>query len=249
MIEAILEKIWLRANEAKVYLALLKAWTTHAGRIISTTGLAKSSVYNALEYLAEKWLVISYVHTGTTKYAAEEPAKLEYILAKEAKNIRQKQTDLENILPELYGIKNPGLLLPKVRMYEGVEWMRTVLFDATKAHEEVLSYMNIDAMESVFHETKAEYVQERIKNGVKKKIIALDTKKAREYFEYYSKTPTRVRYVEELTNIFQLEFVIYDKKIAYITYRDKHPIGVIIEDEDIYNFHRSMHEQLWKRIT
>ena len=70
MLTELLQNIGLKANEATVYLALLKLGTTHAGRIVLETKLQKSSVYNALEYLIERGLVVSYNHAGVRNFAA-----------------------------------------------------------------------------------------------------------------------------------------------------------------------------------
>lgn len=45
--------------------------------------------------------------------------------------------------------------------------------------------------------------------------------------------------------MFPIEMNIYDNKVTYITQRDKEPIGVIVEDADIYQAQKALFDSLW----
>ena len=241
-----LQQLWLKENEAILYLALLKLGTTYASQLVKDTGLANSSVYNALEYLERRGLVNKYIHGRTTKFSAEDPSKLEYLATQELKSAKENKDLASSIVPELYGMKNPHLSLPTVRMYQGDEGLRTVLEDSLGATEEVYTYVSPVDMIEHMSEINDEYVKKRIKAKIIKKTLMLDTPENRKIADsYIGKSVSEVRFVPKELTPFHTDVNIYDGKITYITYRQKNPIGIIIEDEDIYQVHRSMFEGLW----
>ena len=91
---SILEDIGLTGAEIKVFLALLEAGSSNAGKIVEKSGLQNAVVHRAFHSLAEKCL-ITYVFEGRIKkYQAIEPKLLLSFLD-------EKKARLEKILPEL----------------------------------------------------------------------------------------------------------------------------------------------------
>ena len=246
MIMETLKLIWLRENEVTVYLALLKLGTTHVGRIVIETQLPKSSIYDALEQLMERGLANKYIHGKTTKFTAEDPEKITHILAQEAKTVKKKQVLFDQILPELYGMTNNEGILPKVRMFQGVEGMREVLNDSLTAREIPYTYVNPEDMEKYFKSINDPYVKKRIETRFRKKVLVVDTPWTREFLKsYIGMQVSEVRFLPKTTQNFHIAMNIYDGKVTYLTYRIQEPIGVIIEDDDIYKLHRTLFETLW----
>ncbi|EKD44621.1 MAG: transcriptional regulator, TrmB [uncultured bacterium (gcode 4)] len=243
----LLQNIWLNENESKVYLACLELGNAHAWRIIKHNWLARATVYDALERLIKKWLVNKMTRKGTTIFSPEDPERLEYILEMQSKSLKTVKKNLDSVLPQLKKLKNPYMRLPSVRIYEGIEGIRTVLNDSLTAKEIIYTYVNVDAMEKHIKQINDEYLEKRQKNIIRKKGLLVDTSFSRERMKGYDTTVTEARFLSKSTTPFHIEMNIYDGKISYLTYRDKNPLGIIIEDEDIYRIHRSTFELLWEQ--
>lgn len=245
MIEQILIDIWFKPNDVRVYLSLLRLGTSYISRIVSETQLPKSTVYDTLEKLEEKWLVNSYEHAGVTRFTAEDPQKIEHILSQEANKIRKRQKIFADILPDLYGIRSEHFSVPKIRLYHGVEGMKTVLDDTLSASEVIYTYVNVEDMELHFKDINDPYAQKRVDKNIKKKVFVEDTPWSREFLKkYIGMKVSEVKFLPP-SRIFHLEMNIYNNKVTYLTYRDKEPIGIIIEDSDIYEVQRALFETLW----
>lgn len=248
MIQDILIEIGLKHNEAKIYLTLLWIGTTHAGRLVLETKLPKATVYDTLESLEKKWLIHSYIHAKTTKYTAEDPEYIVHILEKQSKELKKKQQQFATILPELYGIRNEHFQVPKIRMYQGMEGMKTVLDDTLSAHEIIYTYVNVQDMETYFKAINDPYAQKRVEHNIKKRVFVEDTPWSRDFLKkYIGMKVSEVKFLPA-SKIFHLEMNIYDNKVTYLTYRDREPIGIIIEDRDIYEVQRALFETLWSMI-
>lgn len=248
MIEQLLIDIWFKPTEVRVYLSLLRLGTSYISRIVSETQLPKSTVYDILQRLEEKWLINSYEHAGTTRFTAEDPQKIEHILSQEARKIRKQQESFSELLPELYGIRNEHFSVPKIRLYQGEEGMKTVLDDTLSAHEIIYTYVNAQDMETYFKAINDPYAQKRVEQNIKKRVFVEDTPWSRDFLKkYIGMKVSEVKFLPA-SKIFHLEMNIYDGKVTYLTYRDKEPIGIIIEVRDIYEVQRALFETLWSMI-
>ncbi len=247
MLIPILQQIWLNENEAKIYLASLELWTIHAWRIIKQTWLARATVYDSLERLIKKWLISKYTKKGTTTFTAEDPEKLEDILELQSKSLSKIKESLNKVMPNLQKIKNLFLKLPSLKMFEWKEWINTVLNDWLTAKEVIYCLVNVDDMEKYIKDINDEFIKKRRQYNVYKKWLILNTPFAKELMKKYDRTVTEVRLLPKNTKLFHSELNIYDWKISYMAYRWKNQIGVIIENEDIYNIQRSIFDVLWEQ--
>lgn len=248
MIESILASIGLRPNEIQIYLALLQSGTTYVSRLVQEVPIPKATIYDILESLEKRWLVHSYIHAKTTKYTAENPEILEHILSKEAKNIKIKQNQLATILPELYGMQDKYFGVPKIRMYQGEEGMRTVLDDTLTTRETIDTIVNVSDMEQYFHDTNNIYAYKRIEKNIKKRVLVEDTQWCRDFLATYSAmSVSEVRFLPRDFKNFHLEMNLYDGKVNYITYRHNQPVGVIVEDVSIYELQKALFASLWNK--
>lgn len=183
-----------------------------------------------------------------TRFTAEDPQKIEHILSQEARKIRKQQEAFSNLLPQLYGIRNEQFSIPKIRLYQGEEGMKTVLDDTLSTHEIIYTYVNAEDMETYFKSINDPYAQKRVEKNIKKRVFVEDTPWSRDFLKnYIGMKVSEVKFLPP-KKIFHLEMNIYDGKVTYLTYRDKEPIGIIIEDHDIYEVQRALFETLWSMI-
>src|SRR3989344_3663074 len=128
-----LKEFGLTDNEVKVYLACLKLGTALVQGIAKKANTYRTYTYEILKSLIEKGLVSYVIKNGKQYFEVAEPEKLLNIL-------KEKETKINKILPDLKNIYKTSIEKPKVELYEGKEGLKTILDDIIRTKGEVLVY-------------------------------------------------------------------------------------------------------------
>jgi len=225
--EALME-YGLSEKEVNVYMALLKLGTSSVNRIAERSALQRTTTYDILKSLTEKGLV-SYVMKENKKFfEAADPNKLLNIL-------KEKQERIAEVIPALEVIRKTIKEKPSITLYEGKSGMKTILEDILKARKDFLCYASKKDLAIFFKYYLPHFVDERIRLGMKAKLI-LDAK------------PIAGRLTEcRITNKrFKTATWVYGNKVAILTLEEKEPVGIIIENEEIANTQRIVFDMMWQ---
>ena len=247
MYKDILTQISLSPNEAVVYEYLLKNGESAAGQIIKNTPLKRGVIYNALDELINKSLSVKKSKNQIALFSPNHPDKLrEYVDSRE-KEIAKAKNSLEANLPALISDFNLVSGKPGVRYFEGLKGVKKVLWDSLTTKGEILTYGNMEAIVTYIDKMNNKYVAERDRLGIKKRAIVLDSPFTREHLKNYHRQTTDMRFINHKKYNFSPIVEIYDNKVSYVTLTDDIKIGVIIEDKNINQLHKSLFEFTWKR--
>ncbi|MBW2965687.1 hypothetical protein KY342_01130, partial [Candidatus Woesearchaeota archaeon] len=116
MNEQILRDIGLSMNESKVFLALVELGQNTVGNISKKCKVHRTNVYDSLEKLKEKDLVVCIEKQGTKYFDAKNPKELISLLKK-------KEEKLKQILPQfLLDYKLAGKKT-EAHIFEGMQAM------------------------------------------------------------------------------------------------------------------------------
>lgn len=118
--EETLEHMGMSKNEAKVYLALARNGLSSAGKIAHLSKVHRTNVYDAIERLIEKGLVCYITKDGTKHFEATEPENLMNL-------IKEKEIELQKILPSLALDKKLAEKKSEVHVYNGIAAVRMIL--------------------------------------------------------------------------------------------------------------------------
>jgi len=110
-----LEQLGLSNYEATIYLALLDSGTTGAGELIKRTGLHRNVIYESLNKLIAKHLVVQYVKKKVAQYQVTDPEHL-------MDSLKAKEELAAQIIPEL---SRRADVQQEIVVYEGLEGFRT----------------------------------------------------------------------------------------------------------------------------
>jgi sugar-specific transcriptional regulator TrmB len=118
------QSLGLAKNEAKIYETLIREGNSPVGKISQKSGVYRRNVYDSLNRLIEKGLVIEIIESKENQYQAVEPRKLQEVL-------NEKFDSLDRALP---GLETLYLNTPaeyRVQTYKGKEgwkqYMRDIL--------------------------------------------------------------------------------------------------------------------------
>jgi sugar-specific transcriptional regulator TrmB len=107
-----LQQLNLSLNESKVYEALLSIGQTSAGEIIKRTQLHRSVVYETLDKLINKKLVIKIEKQNIAHFQVTDPDRI-------LDNIKSQEEIALDLIPQLKKLVDTKL--PEIMVYEGVE--------------------------------------------------------------------------------------------------------------------------------
>ena len=237
-IQSILQQLGLSKNKGVVYLAALEVGNGSAYEIARKAQLPRTTVHEILQQLMSMGLVGFIVKGRTRIYTAEPPARLKRIL-------QEKERLLESALPELTSRFRTSGRRPSVRLYEGLEGVKTVFEDTLTVRDKILC--GILSMADLYNIPGKKfmdgYVKRRIETGIRLRVIRSAVKEVEEVWPTSSKELREVRYAPR-DMIFPTTVYFYDKKIVVIG-TEKENFGMIIESEDLYTTQKNLFEVLW----
>jgi sugar-specific transcriptional regulator TrmB len=160
----VLKSIGLNRNEIFVYLDLIKKGKSSALEISKRTQLHRSNVYDILEKLFEKGIIDETIEDSKKYFYPIEPEDLlDYL--------KQKEIELESILPEIEKIHN----LPKEDRYvaisRGINSVKNIIQHLLDLNSPIQIYGMVRKMQESMGIFMEQFHRKRIKRKIASRII------------------------------------------------------------------------------
>jgi HTH-type transcriptional regulator, sugar sensing transcriptional regulator len=246
---SILKKLGLSEKEIKTYLKLLENGPSSVRMIAQAAELNRGTAYDILKDLMKMGLV-SYFHKDTKQhFTAEDPSRLIKFLASREDELKIVKNKIEEIIPELKLLQNTQSNKPVTKYYEGSRGIKFILSDilSTMKEEKNKEYFIYSApgIKEDVYAAYPEFIKKRIKYKIKVKTISLS-----EGGGTYGLDERKWLINQKNKLIPAMTYIIiYSNKCAFIS-RDKSnkPVGVIIENNMIYETQKIIFLQLWSLL-
>lgn len=124
-----LQKLGLAQNEAKIYETLLKMGQSGVSKIAGSANINRRNVYDSIERLLEKGIVLAVVQGRDTEYEAVDPKKLQDI-------IFEQEQSLKSIMPQMVDLFKAEPRNHEVAVYKGLEGFKLYLRDVLRTGED-----------------------------------------------------------------------------------------------------------------
>lgn len=243
--EKILIEAGLSEEQAAVYSSLLDKGPLKAGSISSWTGIKRGLIYKVLDQLESMGLISKKGGEGTVAvFAPEHPSRLAEIMERKEKSMALAK---ETVMFSLGSLSSKFNLLsgkPNVQFFEGKEGVSKVMRDSFTSQTEILTFADNEAMNKYYPELNKENIEARKNSNIKKRLISIDTPYIRELAKNDNPEITDRRLID--SEKFSTVMQIYDNKVTYITLDPHKEIGVIIEDNSIYEMQKMIFEKVWE---
>ncbi|MBD3247410.1 hypothetical protein GF378_02210 [Candidatus Pacearchaeota archaeon] len=229
-----LGKLGLQEAEIKIYMALLKKGLSTATQISQYTALNRSHIYDKLDILLEKGLISFVIKNNVKYFKASDPEKiLDYI--------KEIQTNIQDIIPDLNQIKNVSKPKTVVELYQGKEGMKTVLKDVIREGKN----FSVFGEEGQFQETLPVYIHQFLRdvkhNQIKERLLSKEEKRGKLIL---TEENTEVRHLPD--NFFSpVTMVVYGDKIAIFIWAEPQFV-VLIKDDGVAKAFNSYFNVLWE---
>lgn len=244
-----LKRLGLKDKEAAVYLSCLELGPSTAQQISRKAKVVRATTYVELESLMQMGLVTKFKQGKKTLFSAEPPRQLMRLLEKKQEQIRDKQHELEQLLPELQIVMKASNETPSVRYFEGKEGlhaMRQEIVRESSPGDLVYNFTPTDHLNAVFAEYEKSYYEQRAAKGVKARTL-FTTKSLRYKDELLSEKLLHFserRYVPPERFPATSGMTIFGDKIAIGSFTGK-LMGVVVESEPMADMMRNLFELAW----
>jgi len=245
MDKTILKKIGLSERELTVYLKLLEYGPISVRGLAEIAKLNRGSVYEILKELQNKSLASYFNDATKQKFVAEDPAQLKRMISAEEDRIRLLKNSIDPLILELRSIGGNSENRPVSKLYEKDAGIRAILNDLldTLSQEEVKEYYVYSAKDASSDINRAypKFNELRNKNKIFVKAISLAKGGGTNGLD-----ERRWLGSDDGSATF---IIIYAGKCAFIS-RNKQgePVGILIENQMIYNTQKVIFQGLWKRL-
>ncbi len=239
-----LHNLELSEEEIQVYLASLEDGNSTVLALAQATGIPRTTVYLLVESLQKKGLLILTILGKKKHYLPASPQELINLAQKRQEQYKQTAKDLEKSIPELQALYNLKHEAPKIRYYEGIEGIKKIYEETLTAEKIYLHCMTQEAREIMGSYLESYFTRVTRKMIYTQEIIS-DSKPDQEFLKEYSTSRNEIVCIPQkyITNT---DYMIYGNRVSFITYKDKKPVGVVIEDPEIAHFERLKFMLLWK---
>lgn len=238
-IEKQLQQLGFDDSKTKVYLSLLQLGQAKVYEIARRSDMTRPTTYDVLNKLVLDGLVSFMERRGVRYYSIEDPRAIE-------RQVNEKQRLVTALLPQLLSLYQTSVVQPKIRFYEGVEGIKTVVGDTLTVHEKKLcSILSVIDMFSIpGKEWMLDYVDRRVRSGVTLRVIRSKPQEVKEYWPTSKAALRELRYTPA-GMVFAMTTYVYDNKVAFISSK-KENFGLIVESEEVSQTYKNLFEALWQ---
>jgi len=248
----ILQSIGFTKNQENIYSFLVKEGAQKASIIAKSLGMQRALAYRTLEELMELGFITRDDSTKIIAFAAVHPSKLRTLGKQAIDEAKNKLALLDKHIGTLTSDYNLVHGKPGVEFFEGKSGFASILSDTLTSGEVVYTYVDIDTLTNSdeLAAINADYAKKRKKLGITKKYLVRDTPLARKRYKDTKIPNTEIRLLpKQDLQAFNTTMHIYDDKVSYITFANKHLTATLITNPSIYALHRQLFDDAWERAT
>jgi len=247
----LLTKIGLSEKEAEVYLIGLSSIKPTAQFLAKKTGIKRSSIYDILNSLSQKWLISKCMEWKSSYFRVASPEELLAYLDRDKreieKDIEQKKYFLKQHLVELQSLQNIRTTKPQVRFFEGDLGMREAYEDTLRCTEKKISaFANVETMHGALPNFFPEYYIRRKNAGVSIRAVLPDNTLSLERRTFDSRELRSTKVIDNKKYHFTPEINLYDDKVLIVSWLEK--MAIMIESAEIADCFKKMYDLLWENI-
>ncbi len=239
-IRSAIEQLGYSPHEVKVYLAALELGGSTATDIAEKARIPRTTVNLTINSLHRKGLLDAYLLRRRKIWTAANPERLLI-------RMREQEAALKTVLPELKSLQQDIGAKPTVRTYSGAEEIRQIMNDILETKHRLFSIELWDEMIALLGKSFMEdFIEKRIQQNMHVRLLTPQTKMSVALKQKDAEELRITQFLPDSITINNSNF-IYGNKVAIISLKTKHPVGILIEDKDIHHTMEVLYESLWQQ--
>lgn len=239
-----LKKLGLKSGEILAYLAILRLQRANPHQIANEAHIERTTIYNILDSLTERGLILKSFTGKRISYMAEQPERLKLM-------VDEQQNIVGQLLPYLKALQGSKGSKPIIKFYENLAGIRSVLTESLNCQEKMRR--DLAFVDNVTRALGLRFVQNQINERVKKGIHVRSLRRLPEnnktsekdwYLNKENKYILReVRYLPEAIKFDPL-IIIYDHTVAIIS-SVKESYALVIESLEFSQAMKILFDIVW----
>ncbi len=239
-----LKKLGFSDKSAKVYLALLGLGPSSVRSLAEFCELNRGTTYDALKWLQDEGVVSYYQKEKKQFFVAEHPEKLKTMVRNREEELGRIDRTLDKMIPELQALHDTGGNRPVARYFskkEITQILEDILDTCEESEERMYRVYSSEGLREQLYEGFQTFSDVRVAKDIAVKVIAIGEGgelrglDERKWLAVNNETPTYI--------------IIYPGKTAYVSLNAKQePIGVVIENDGVYETQKQIFDTLWKTL-
>lgn len=253
MIESFLQTLGLTENETRVYLYLLTHGESIASIISKRLGIKRASVYQVLESLEAKELIVQFSKNNVAYFDSVDPDDLVGLCEQRVNQMQRLKKKAEILKGEFKRLREKGKMPTleirgKIKYFQGLEAVTQLIEETLKEKEDIQLCFGLNTYHAeLAGDDWGEYTKKRVEKGMSVKSIQPDTQAAVEY-KARDKTELReTRLVPHDKFPGKCEINIIGDMIAMFTTGRYEPMGMKMYSKDLAEALRSLFNLAWER--
>lgn len=242
-----LKVLGLTDEEIKIYFTALEQGSVSILQLARETKIPRTTVYLLIESLCQKGLLDLSVEGKKKRYFPASPDEIVTLGKARQAEISESLNAIEKELPKLQVYYNQKHQKPKIRYYEGIEEVKKIYEDSLKYPEIYVHCMSQNAIE-VMGGYIEDYIVRLNRRMIHTKELVSNSKHDLKYQKDFESERNKIVTIPEefITNT---DYFIYGDSVAFLTYKDNVPVGVIISDPEIVHFEKIRFLMIWERFN
>lgn len=245
-LEVIFQSLDLDEKSAEFYLNCLINGKTTINQISKNIGVARSTCYLIMERLKTLGLIIETPFGKKRSLIAQPMDKIIGLLEKKKHSYDLAFELAKTVLPEvkLYSSVDTNT---KVRFYEGFESVKQI-YNETLEAKLIYVFCLTQNNDPDFRAFIDSYMNRVKKKEIETRELVTDTDYDIEYRDEFSTDKNRIVCVPK-EYIADTDYMLWDNKVAFISFKKGKYTGIIIEDQEIACFERNRFKLLWQMFA
>lgn len=248
-IEVILKNFGLSEKEIAVYLALIDLGPSSVREISAKSKVNRGTTYDILKSLIALGVVSYYNKESKQYFIAEAPEKLLSAIDQKKESLDEVRKNIQDSLPLIKTLFEKQGGKPTVKLYEGSKGIKQILEDVLEEVGEAKEksyylYSSATAKDrkSVYSDMP-DFSKKRIAKHIHVRIISLGESGQLAGLDERKQMPVGSGSLKSTHEI------IYAGKVAHIGIdQSGEPVGVIIQNDEIYNMQKIIFEFNWEKL-
>lgn len=220
-----LQQFGLSQKEAGVYTALQRLGTSVVSDIAKKSGINRSTAYVLLDALTKRGLVSISELGGIRVYS---PAPAERFVQMAESSLKKWNSLVEmgrELLVEFKKESRGTPPKPTVRLFEGVEGIKTAYETILLSKELVCSYSALSVIQETLPDFFVNYRMRKIAKGIRARTIVPDTSRNRELIT--DDTRDSCEYFLVPSSGYSSDFILSGNKVVFISFDE--PFALIVD--------------------
>jgi sugar-specific transcriptional regulator TrmB len=246
---AYLKQLGLSNEQGLAYLFLLQHGPQTVLALSRGLKTGRTKLYPLLEDLAKKQLITIHERHYGTSYEAQPPDVLEFLIAEKERKAEKLRSQLHAVTHALVGIQAKSPTTSKIIEYHGVDGLKQMNFNLTKADKE----FRVFELASLPNHLGKHFAEKNRQAYADNGLISYDLTnnpdwKLETEVVGYEKL-SHARYIDPSIFTIEFETYIYNNCVALLNYEKDDIFGVEIYNEKLARQQTQLFDLLWSQAS